>query len=70
MRRQGDSRGVEDSTFTLGRIVNNRIGLDLWCATATAWNTSIRYQGGHFARATGTSAYHPDAAPHLGQADL
>jgi hypothetical protein len=53
MRTLGDGRGVEDSTFTLGRIVNCRIGLDVWCATATAWNTSIRYYGGHFACATG-----------------
>jgi hypothetical protein len=53
MRTLGDDRGVEDSTFTLGRIVNNRIGLDIWCATATAWNTSIHYYGGHFAQATG-----------------
>jgi hypothetical protein len=33
----------------LGRIVNNRIGLDLRTATAAAWNTSVRYYGGHFA---------------------
>ena len=56
MRTLGDGRGVEDSTFTLSRIVNNRIGLDIWCATATAWNTSIRYYGGHFAHATGVNA--------------
>ncbi|WP_135468558.1 glycosyl hydrolase family 28-related protein [Crenalkalicoccus roseus] len=56
MRTLGDGRGVEDSTFTLGRIVNNRIGLDIWCATATAWNTSNRYYGGHFAHATGVNA--------------
>jgi hypothetical protein len=56
LRTLGDGRGVEDSTFTLGRIVNCRIGLDVWCATATAWNTSIRYYGGHFACATGVNA--------------
>ncbi|MBB5691748.1 hypothetical protein GXW77_05315 [Roseomonas alkaliterrae] len=56
MRTLGDGRGVEDSTFTLGRIVNNCIGLDIWCATATAWNTSNRYYGGHFACATGVNA--------------
>jgi hypothetical protein len=56
MRTLGNGRGVEDSTFTLGRIVNNKIGLDIWCATATAWNTSIRYYGGHFACATGINA--------------
>ncbi|HEV7267007.1 MAG TPA: hypothetical protein VGN83_19155, partial [Falsiroseomonas sp.] len=43
MRTLGDGRGVEDSTFTLGRIVNNRIGLDIWCATAIAWNTPLRW---------------------------
>jgi hypothetical protein len=53
LRTLGDGRGVEDSTFTPGRIVNCKIGLDVWCATATAWNTSIRYYGGHFACATG-----------------
>jgi hypothetical protein len=53
MRTLGDGRDVEDSTFHLGRILNNRIGLDIHCATATAWNTSIRYYGGHFAIATG-----------------
>ncbi|HEV7265305.1 MAG TPA: hypothetical protein VGN83_10340 [Falsiroseomonas sp.] len=56
LRTLGEGRGVEDSTFTLGRIVNCRIGLDVWCATATAWNTSIRYYGGHFACATGVNA--------------
>ena len=56
LRSLGDGRGVEDSTFTLGRIVNCKIGLDVWCATATAWNTSIRYYGGHFACATGVNA--------------
>ncbi len=53
LRTLGDGRGVEDSTFHLGRILNNRIGLDIHCATATAWNTSVRYYGGHFAIATG-----------------
>lgn len=56
MRTLGDGRGVEDSTFHLGRILNNRIGLDIHCATATAWNTSIRYYGGHFAIATGINS--------------
>jgi len=56
MRTLGDGRGVEDTTLILGRILNNRIGLDIWCATATAWNTSMRYYGGHFACATGVNA--------------
>ncbi|WP_270937979.1 phage tail fiber protein [Falsiroseomonas oryzae] len=49
IRTLGDGRGFEDTTLVLGRIVNNRIGLDVRCATAAAWNTSIRYYGGHFA---------------------
>ena len=53
LRTLGDGRGFEDTTLILGRILNNRYGLDAHCATATAWNTSIRYYGGHFACATG-----------------
>jgi hypothetical protein len=53
MRTLGDGRGVEDSTFHLLRILNNRYGIDIRAETATAWNTSIRYYGGHFALATG-----------------
>lgn len=49
IRTLGDARGFEDTTLHLGRIVNNRIGLDIRCATAQAWNTSVRYYGGHFA---------------------
>jgi hypothetical protein len=56
MRTLGDQRGVEDSTFFLGRIVDNKIGLDIWCATASAWNTSNRYYGGHFACSSGVNA--------------
>ncbi|MFC7541856.1 glycosyl hydrolase family 28-related protein [Siccirubricoccus deserti] len=49
LRTLGDGRGFEDSTVILGRIVNNAIGLDIHTATATGWNTSVRYHGGHFA---------------------
>jgi len=49
LRTMGDGRGFEDTTLHLGRILNNRIGLDVHAATAAAWNTSIRYYGGHFA---------------------
>ncbi|MGG5811846.1 hypothetical protein [Falsiroseomonas sp. CW058] len=56
LRTLGDGRGFEDSTLMLGRILNNRYGLDVRAATATAWNTSIRYYGGHFALA---SSIHP-----------
>jgi hypothetical protein len=53
LRTLGDGRGFEDSTLNLGRILNNRYGIDAHAATATAWNTSIRYYGGHFACGTG-----------------
>ncbi len=56
VRTLGEERGFEDSSIQLGRIVNNRIGLDIRTATAAAWNTSVRYHGGHFAIA---SALHP-----------
>ena len=49
LRTLGVERGFEDSTVTLGRIVNNRIGLDIRTETAAGWNTSVRYYGGHFA---------------------
>jgi hypothetical protein len=54
VRTLGDERGVEDTTFMLGRIVDNRIGLDIRCRTAGAWNASIRYYGGHFAVSSAT----------------
>jgi hypothetical protein len=53
LRTLGDGRGFEDSTLLLGRILNNCYGIDAHAATATAWNTSIRYYGGHFACGTG-----------------
>ena len=53
----GDERGFEDSELHFGRIVNNRIGLDVRTRTAAGWNTSVRYFGGHFAIA---SSVHPD----------
>jgi hypothetical protein len=49
IRTLGVERGFEDTTLILGRIVNNRIGLDVRTETAAAWNTSVRYYGGHFA---------------------
>jgi hypothetical protein len=49
LRTLGEERGFEDTTLVLGRFVNNRYGLDVRAATAAAWNTSIRYYGGHFA---------------------
>ncbi len=49
LRTLGDERGFEDTTLILNRFVNNKIGLDIHTLTAAAWNTSIRYYGGHFA---------------------
>jgi hypothetical protein len=57
VRTLGVERGFEDSTLMLGRIVNNKIGLDVRTETAGAWNTSVRYYGGHFA--LGSTVY-PD----------
>jgi hypothetical protein len=49
LRTLGDGRGFEDTTLLLGRFVNNMIGIDIHAASAGAWNTSIRYYGGHVA---------------------
>lgn len=54
LRTLADERGVEDTTFLLGRIVDNRIGLDVRAETASAWNASVRYCGGHFAVSSAT----------------
>lgn len=56
IRTQGVERGFEDTQLFLGRIVNNKIGLDAHTVTAAGWNTSVRYIGGHFAIA---SSVHP-----------
>jgi hypothetical protein len=55
IRTLGDERGFEDSTLQLGRIVNNRIGLDVRTGTASGWNNAVRYIGGHFACASGVN---------------
>jgi len=49
--------GFEDTDITLGRLSNNRIGLDIWCSAPGpyAWNNSVRYHGGHFAVAGATN---------------
>jgi hypothetical protein len=52
IRTLGVERGFEDSNLFLGRIINNCVGLDIHCQTASAWNTSVRYHGGHFAVAS------------------
>ena len=51
----GDARGCEDSDLRYGRIVDNRIGLDLRTLTASAWMNSLRHQGGHFACSSATN---------------
>ncbi|GIX10383.1 hypothetical protein [Elioraea sp.] len=56
VRTLGDGRGCEDSTLHLGRLLDNRIGLDIRTATDTAWNNAIRYIGGHFANSSGVNA--------------
>ena len=45
----GDALGAEDSDLTYGRIIDNRIGLDLRTLTAHGWVNSLRHHGGHFA---------------------
>ncbi|MFH5925989.1 glycosyl hydrolase family 28-related protein [Roseomonas xinghualingensis] len=50
----GVERGFEDSVVHLGRIVDNRYGLDVRTASAAGWNTSVRYYGGHFAHSLAT----------------
>lgn len=57
VRTLGDELGFEDSTLHLGRLVNNRIGLDIRTGSAGAWNNSIRYVGGHFAN---SGSVHPE----------
>ncbi len=51
----GDQRGFEDSTLSYGRIVDNKIGLDIRTLTASGWNNSLRHIGGHFACSSGTN---------------
>lgn len=53
LRTLGDQRGFEDTTIVLGRLANNRIGLDIRTATAAGWNNSVRYIGGHFGISSG-----------------
>ncbi len=52
VRTLGDGRGMQNSTLFLGRLVNNRIGLDVHTGTAQGWNNAVRYYGGHFAVAS------------------
>ncbi|MXP63706.1 hydrolase [Roseomonas sp. M0104] len=54
-RTEGVELGFEDTTMYLGRFVNNRIGLDVHTATASGWNNSVRYIGGHFANSASTN---------------
>ncbi|MFC0407874.1 glycosyl hydrolase family 28-related protein [Roseomonas elaeocarpi] len=48
VRCLGDGRGFQENLIFLGRIVNNRIGVDLRTNTASGWNTSNRFHGGQF----------------------
>ncbi len=51
----GDERGCEDSELYYGRLIDNRIGLDLRTLTAGAWMNSLRHIGGHFACQSATN---------------
>ena len=57
----GAAAGFEDSTLVLGRLANNRIGLDIHVSQPgpDAWNNSIRYIGGHFANASAVNPTQP-----------
>ncbi|MBL6082411.1 hypothetical protein JMJ56_31070 [Belnapia sp. T18] len=56
---QGDARGCEDSDLRYGRLIDNRIGLDLRTLTASGWMNSLRHQGGHFACSSATNPTQP-----------
>ncbi|MCB4823272.1 glycosyl hydrolase family 28-related protein [Roseicella aerolata] len=51
----GDARGCEDSDIHYGRIIDNRIGLDLRTLTASGWMNALRHHGGHFACSSATN---------------
>ncbi|MBK1658057.1 glycosyl hydrolase family 28-related protein [Paracraurococcus ruber] len=51
----GDERGSEDSDLHYGRLIDNRIALDLRTLTSTAWMNSLRHHGGHFACSSATN---------------
>jgi hypothetical protein len=55
----GDGRGSQDSDITYGRIVDNRIGLDLRTLTAGGWVNSLRHYGGLFACSSATNPMQP-----------
>jgi hypothetical protein len=55
VRTLGDGRGFEDSTIILGRIANNKIGLDIRTNLVGSWNNAVKYIGGHFANASNTN---------------
>lgn len=51
----GDARGIEDSSFSYGRIVDNKVGLDIRTLTASGWANALRHHGGHFACSSATN---------------
>ena len=55
LQTYGDGRGFEDTTLILGRLVNNKVALDVRCNLSTSWNNSVRYIGGHFANDSATN---------------
>jgi len=54
VQARSDGVGIEDTTLVLGRLVDNRYGLDVRCNEAGSWANSLRYIGGHFANSSAT----------------
>ena len=52
----GDDRGFEDTVTVLGRIVDNKVGLDLRTGTANGWCNANLWIGGHFACSSATNS--------------
>jgi hypothetical protein len=55
----GDQRGSQNSEIRYGRIVDNRIGLDLRTLTSSGWVNALRHMGGHFACKSATNPTQP-----------
>lgn len=51
----GDATGFSNTTLTYGRIVDNKVGLDIRCAAASGWNNALVHIGGHFACSSATA---------------
>lgn len=51
----GGLRGCEDSRYHLGRLIDNKVGLDLYCDLAQSWANGNTFHGGHFANQSATN---------------